>query len=141
MLRRSPDLSGLSVFLAQHNLKPRPMARASSSPVLSKIANALRLAGVRSGSRILVAVSGGTDSVALLHALMALRDDKFACDIVAAHINHGLRGAESDRDEAFVRDLCSKLSIPLKTERLSDLNDGASNLEERARDQRYAALE
>jgi len=44
-----------------------------------------------------------------------LRDDKFACDIVAAHINHGLRGAESDRDEAFVRDLCSKLHIPFKT--------------------------
>lgn len=56
------------------------------------------------GSTVLCAVSGGADSVYLLHRLALLRAP-FACDftLVAAHYNHHLRGAESDRDEAFVR--------------------------------------
>ena len=56
------------------------------------------------GSTVLCAVSGGVDSVYLLHRLALLRAP-FACDftLVAAHYNHHLRGEESDRDEAFVR--------------------------------------
>jgi tRNA(Ile)-lysidine synthase len=60
--------------------------------------------------RIVAACSGGADSTALLLALHELPD--FA--IVCAHINHHLRGAESDADEAFVRDLCSRLGVPLQ---------------------------
>jgi tRNA(Ile)-lysidine synthase len=60
---------------------------------------------------IVAAVSGGTDSTALLLALAELRDDGFT--IAAAHVNHHLRGAESDEDEAFVRALCEPLNVPL----------------------------
>jgi len=60
---------------------------------------------------LLVAVSGGADSTALLLALAELR--KEAYDITAAHVNHRLRGSESDADEQFVRDACANLRVPL----------------------------
>ena len=53
------------------------------------------------GSTVLCAVSGGADSIAMLHALYRLRD-KLNFRLAAAHYNHRLRGAESDRDERFV---------------------------------------
>jgi tRNA(Ile)-lysidine synthase len=59
---------------------------------------------------IVSAVSGGVDSTALLIALVELGDIKFT----AAHINHHLRGAESDDDEAYVRELCARYDIPLR---------------------------
>jgi tRNA(Ile)-lysidine synthase len=59
--------------------------------------------------RMVVAVSGGPDSVALLLALADLRSEGF--EIICGHVNHHLRGADSDADEAFVRDLCARLKI------------------------------
>lgn len=59
--------------------------------------------------RLLVTVSGGGDSVALLRALHAL-----GVDVVAAHCNFHLRGAESDRDQAAVEELCRGLGVPLE---------------------------
>ena len=61
-------------------------------------------------ARIIVALSGGADSVALLRILHTLGYD---CE--AAHCNFHLRGAESDRDEMFVRELCKTIRIPLHT--------------------------
>jgi tRNA(Ile)-lysidine synthase len=61
-------------------------------------------------SPLVVAVSGGTDSTALLLALV----DLGTVDLLAAHVNHHLRGDESDGDEAFVRDLCASLGVPLR---------------------------
>jgi tRNA(Ile)-lysidine synthase len=58
--------------------------------------------------RLLVAISGGPDSTALLIALAELR-----VPVVAAHVNHHLRGAESDEDEHFVRGLCELLRVQL----------------------------
>jgi tRNA(Ile)-lysidine synthase len=91
---------------------------------------------------ILVGLSGGPDSVALLHALLRLR---FACpelkfDVVAAHLNHRLRGAESDRDEGFVRALCEREGVQLIVDQANDLNPLRANIEERARDSRYEFL-
>ena len=60
------------------------------------------------GSRVLCACSGGADSVALLHMLCALPGVTVLC----AHFNHRLRGAESDRDEQFVKRLCTALGVP-----------------------------
>ena len=57
---------------------------------------------LRPGERVLVALSGGADSVSLLLVLQAL-----GYEVRAFHLNHCLRGAESDRDEAFCRALCA----------------------------------
>ena len=59
---------------------------------------------------VVVAVSGGVDSTALLLALIEMG----GIEIVAAHVNHHLRGVESDDDEAFVRELCARYDIPLR---------------------------
>jgi tRNA(Ile)-lysidine synthase len=84
------------------------------------------------GQRILLALSGGADSVALFHALMALRR-KFGFELAAAHLNHNLRGAESDRDESFVGELCARHGVELTVERAHGLNLEPGNLEARAR--------
>jgi tRNA(Ile)-lysidine synthase len=82
----------------------------SPSPIDAAVCRFLADAGI-APCRIIAAVSGGTDSSALLRALSELRGSGF--DIAAAHVNHHLRGAESDGDESFVRDLCSRLGMPL----------------------------
>src|SRR5690242_13059115 len=66
------------------------------------------------GQTVLVAVSGGPDSVALLHCLHALRD-VWAISLVVAHLDHGFRGAESAGDALYVQDLCERLEIPCRT--------------------------
>ena len=63
---------------------------------------------------ILAAVSGGADSVCMLHILLDL-SKKADFSICAAHFNHMLRGDEADRDETFVKTLCAELNIPLYT--------------------------
>ncbi len=63
---------------------------------------------------VIAAVSGGADSVAMLHFL-AKKSDTFGYKLYAAHLNHMLRGDEADRDEYFVRDLCEKLDVQLFT--------------------------
>lgn len=92
------------------------------------------------GSKVLCAVSGGADSMCLLH-MLSQREDMA---LVAAHFNHQLRGEESDRDEAFVRDVCARWNIPLTVGR-GDVKafserEGLS-LEEGGRILRYAFLE
>ena len=62
------------------------------------------------GGGVLCAVSGGADSVYLLCRLCELRES-LGLRVWAAHYNHCLRGAESDRDEAFVRSLCAGLGV------------------------------
>ena len=79
-----------------------------------------------------VAVSGGADSVALLCVLHAL-----ACPLTVAHVNHGLRGAESDADEAFVRELAKALGIECRVKSV-DVAGLSGNLESAARRVRYA---
>jgi tRNA(Ile)-lysidine synthase len=69
------------------------------------------------GQHIVVAISGGPDSVALLRALHVLRI-KVKLELSAAHANHALRGEESEADERFVRELCERLDVPLVCRRL-----------------------
>ena len=78
------------------------------------------LARVLRSAPLCVAVSGGADSVALLHALVRLRawlGAKPPYGLAAAHFHHGIRGAEADADEAFVADLCASLGVPLRVGR------------------------
>ena len=65
------------------------------------------------GDGILAAVSGGADSVCLLLVLKELSEE-IGFHLAAFHLNHGLRGDEADRDEAYVRELCENLQVPLK---------------------------
>ncbi len=63
------------------------------------------------GEKVLVAVSGGADSVALLSILCELREH-LSIALFAVHVNHGFRGAESDADAAFVEALCEQWGVP-----------------------------
>ncbi len=94
---------------------------------------------VSPGETVICAVSGGADSVALLFGMYLLRE-KLGVSLEAAHFNHGLRGEESDRDEAFVRQLCDRLEIPLHLGR-GRVTAGKKGLEAAARDARYGFFE
>ena len=66
------------------------------------------------------AVSGGADSMALLHLLLALQAESgFVLSV--CHVNHGLRGETADRDEAFVREACAELGLPLRVFRPAEV--------------------
>ena len=90
---------------------------------------------VRDGETVYCAVSGGADSMALLWGLYLLKD-KLKIRLAAAHFNHGLRGAESDGDESFVREFCDRFEIPL-TVGCGKITPGKKGLEAAARDARY----
>jgi tRNA(Ile)-lysidine synthase len=115
------------------------MRRSSQKIVHDAVAASLRRAHLKPGALILIGLSGGPDSVALLHALIELRD-RFRYSVVAAHLNHRLRGAESNRDEQFVRELCPRLKIEINVERSDELRQNSSNLEEHARMARHDFL-
>ncbi|UZW14034.1 tRNA lysidine(34) synthetase TilS [Clostridium pasteurianum] len=70
--------------------------------------------------KVIVAVSGGPDSMCLLHVLNRIKD-KLNIKIIAAHVNHCLRGNESDEDEVYVKEFCSKLNIDFYSTRV-DIN-------------------
>jgi tRNA(Ile)-lysidine synthase len=70
------------------------------------------------GSRVVVALSGGADSVALLFALREIAEAGRFQVAGAAHLNHQLRGAEADADAEFCRDLASRLDVPIDIERV-----------------------
>jgi tRNA(Ile)-lysidine synthase len=85
-------------------------------------------------TRPLALVSGGPDSVALLRALVEL-----GAEPVVLHVDHGLRGEESREDAEFVLELCGRLGVRCEVRRL--LLEEGSNLQERARDERYRLAE
>lgn len=89
-------------------------------------------------TRVLAAVSGGADSVAMLRVLLEL-----GVPVAVGHVNHRLRGEESDRDERFVRHLCDALHVPFFVEEV-DVRalaaDRGVSVEMAARELRYAAL-
>ena len=94
------------------------------------------------GDRVVCAVSGGADSVALLHCLLSLRQE-LEIEVAAAHYNHCLRGEASDGDEAFVRGLCASWGVPLEVARGDVAAHAAGtgqSVEESARHLRYAFL-
>ena len=98
-----------------------------------------RLGLAFSGETVIVAVSGGADSVSLLLALHDLKNrKKIGHRIVAAHFNHNLRGAESDADEEYVRSLTTKLGVELAIGHGDISREG--NLEQNARNSRYDFL-
>ncbi len=89
---------------------------------------------------VVVAVSGGADSIALLHALYSLKQE-LGITVLACHVNHNLRGEESKRDEQFVRDFCSSRKIPVTFYSIDIKVDKHESVEERARKMRYECFE
>ena len=96
------------------------------------------------GDRIVVAVSGGPDSVALLACLVALAP-RWKWTISIGHVNHGLRGMESEEDAAFVEQLGIALNVPvyIRKPRLckEEVRSSRQSLQEHAREVRYQAME
>ena len=62
---------------------------------------------LKAGDKVICAVSGGADSMALLYALYTARES-LKTEVYAAHLNHLIRGEEADGDEAFVREFCKE---------------------------------
>ena len=105
--------------------------------MLSKLRGFVKEQGLISrGDRVVCAVSGGADSIALLWALYLLKDE-WDLDLAAAHFNHQLRQEESDEDEEFVRAFCEGYAIPLYVGS-ARVVAGEKGLEAAARDARYA---
>ena len=110
-------------------------------PLLDTVAAAVRRERlIPDGAAVLIALSGGADSMALLHAMRALAP-AHGWRLVAAHVNHGLRGDEAERDEAFAREWCARWSVPLHVMRADVAAEAAARgegLEETGRRIRYA---
>ncbi|MBQ2999194.1 MAG: tRNA lysidine(34) synthetase TilS [Clostridia bacterium] len=97
------------------------------------------LAGLPKDTPILVAFSGGADSTVLLH-LLATEAKETGAQIFAAHVNHGIRGEEADRDEEFCRNVAKKLHIPifvLHADVPTEAKKRGTGIEETARNIRY----
>lgn len=91
------------------------------------------------GDGVVAALSGGPDSTALLCLLLDVQSE-WQLRIHGAHLNHGLRGAEADRDEVFVREQCRRLGVPLTSARAGAPPE-SENLEQWAREARYGFLQ
>ncbi len=91
-------------------------------------------------SSVLVALSGGPDSVALLHLLLE-QAKKNGGKVYAAHVNYRLRGAESDGDEEFCRELCQRLKVRLYVRRVKPGEIKQGNVQAQARRIRYQYFE
>lgn len=93
------------------------------------------------GDHLLIAVSGGPDSVALLWTLVLLTRE-YRLQMTAAHLNHGLRGAEAEADETFVQSLCAGMGINCisRTVDIGTRQKGGRSLEDVSREERYRFL-
>lgn len=107
-------------------------------PLLEQVVSTGFLELVR-GGLVVAGLSGGADSVAMVLALKSL-----GCQLVAAHCNFGLRGEESERDEAFVEQFCKEQGFPLKTMRFNTQEEALRHgwsIEMAARELRYGWFE
>src|SRR5688500_1922517 len=96
------------------------------------------------GGRALVALSGGPDSVALAHLLLELQAAGELTVAGFAHVNHQLRGADADEDEAFCREMAAALGLPIEVARVdvrAAARETGRSIEDVARKLRYAFFE
>lgn len=94
---------------------------------------------IQSNDRILIALSGGPDSICLLSILYKLKEE-FNIKLGVAHVNHMLRGEESDKDEEYAKEFCNKLNIEFYSKRINIdkiANEKSISHEMAGRDERY----
>lgn len=111
-----------------------------SYPIIEKFNRSL----ISYGDDVVVALSGGADSVCLLYNMLSLWERGYIETLTAVHCNHGLRGEEADRDEQFCKDLCNKLKIHLYCEKIPVMEyakEHSLSLEEAGRNLRYKTFE
>jgi len=108
MSRDDPSENGTFQVQNRHNL----------AALVRKFIGQYRL--ISHGDTIIVGISGGVDSRVLLDVLEGMQSE-YGIRLILAHVNHGLRGAESDRDEAFVRNLAELSGHIFEVVRLSGL--------------------
>lgn len=148
MPQRGPDGDGADSSpdgrrAPRHHPKGKSVADLSDSFDDRVLGAMLRHAMVAPGDRVLVAVSGGQDSLALLHCLHGLRN-ALGITLCAAHLHHGMRGQEADADAAFVEGFCEGLGVPPTVERVSvpDLaRERGVSIEEAGREARREFLQ
>jgi len=118
--------------------------KCNAEDLTSKVERNIRENGLlKAGSTVIVGVSGGADSTVLLKVLHHLRK-KYNWKLIAAHLNHGLRGREADEDENFCRNLARRLKVTFVSEKLKSgalENLSGSSLEDAARQRRHTFLE
>lgn len=90
----------------------------TSLPIPKEFHSPAALAGLPEDTPILLALSGGADSVSLLHMLVT-KAAQTGARIGAVHVNHGIRGPEADRDEEFCKEFTASLGVPLFVHRVS----------------------
>jgi len=109
----------------------------------NQVRTALLQCSVTRDQTVLAGVSGGADSLALLHILNELKQQGCIRAVIAAHLNHGIRGREAEEDAEYTKMLCGQWNIPLYLERVDVKKIAAERgqtLEEAARHVRYAFL-
>ena len=89
--------------------------------------------------RIAVALSGGVDSIVLTEIFFQLLKSNFISSLICIHFNHNLRGAESDRDEEFVKRYCFEREIPIKIIQLN-VNQYCKDLDTMIKKDRLARI-
>ena len=96
---------------------------------------------IKKGDKIVAALSGGADSVTLLHCLNSIKEE-LGFELSACHVNHNLRGEDSDKDQAFAQALCENMNIPLKvfSINVAKAMEKHTSVEETARALRYKAF-
>lgn len=112
-------------------------------PILKKFrATILKYRMLSEGDRVVLAVSGGIDSMAMLNLFGAVRDE-FSLKLAVCHLNHGLRGKESERDFRFVKSAAQTLGLSFYGKRLKPgaLKTTGGSVQEAARNARYEFFE
>lgn len=111
--------------------------RNPADPILTAVQKAL-VPGLKPGARVLIGLSGGLDSMALLHALAKLREP-MNFGLSALHVHHGL-SPHADAWASFCTDQCKALGVNCQVMRVDIAQDQGKGLEQAAREKRYAAL-
>jgi len=114
------------------------------NPLTQRTKSALASLGVSSDAKLLVAVSGGPDSLVLAHVLQSLRGTGAFAAVTVAHVNHGLRKTDADEEENAIKRYCERWKVPIEVKHVNIL--GAvqrekTGIEETARKQRYECFE